>query len=781
MKMSKRLLSIVLTGIMVMSVFTAWVPMVGAEPSTIDMGNRTGIVNLNNSVSKSVDLYLGERVNFTNATADHSIIGKAPDDIEGVVYGSTDIGTIQEVSSVFDTSYSSASYYVDMNDNSTYDANDDILLSVKKPSLSFTPKAKEGNEVKTVSSITEGTRLILDLVENLPDNDCFDVVITGPNGRVRNDAGNFNDYAGTLGKSAGENIFDNVSLGGIIATFGKSTGTKYGINTTGWTLGTYTIKLESKSENARGLDISTEEKTIKILKSEIDISADTTSPVENQIIKLTVTGTTGHKIQLSVVGGCGNAIFPDGMENNKEFDYDTCTMLNDTIDADGTRTYAVKFNDTGSYTIKVYDWNATTAGEKYETLDITVSSQGVEFDVPSVVTIGEKFDLRGTATEDARWVDIAIDDVVKYQLQVEDDGSFSEEVDTGSEDVPSDFKVKGSVRLDAYIDPDRTLSVDGTVPSAWDKDGSVAILMIKPGLTAELSATQVAVGDDFTVSGTAPGAKDVDILLVAPKGGGGNKITDPKTNGIDVKSASVSETDHSFEKKITVDEDVDTGTYVVGVLSPGQDGKYGKTTKSDILEAVGTYTGLDDLSSKDQNDILSILTGMTTEPGVDDLVWVGYLVVEEQRITIDTPIPDVAIGDDLVVTGTSNRPSDQAIIVTVSGPVELTPQTVYPANGTWTATFDTSGAEVGVYTVKADDGDRTVQTTVNIVSATATATPTATETVTETPTAVPTTATATETATATATPEETATPPGFEAIFALAGLFAVAFLVARKR
>ncbi|RJS73171.1 MAG: hypothetical protein CW694_01260 [Candidatus Syntrophoarchaeum sp. WYZ-LMO15] len=95
-------------------------------------------------------------------------------------------------------------------------------------------------------------------------------------------------------------------------------------------------------------------------------------------------------------------------------------------------------------------------------------------------------------------------------------------------------------------------------------------------------------------------------------------------------------------------------------------------------------------------------------------------------------------------------------MVTLKGPVELTPQTVYPSNGTWTATFDTSGAEVGVYTVKADDGDKTATATVNIVSATPT--PTATEEV---------------------TPTET--PPGFQAIFALAGLGAVAYLVARRR
>ena len=73
--------------------------------------------------------------------------------------------------------------------------------------------------------------------------------------------------------------------------------------------------------------------------------------------------------------------------------------------------------------------------------------------------------------------------------------------------------------------------------------------------------------------------------------------------------------------------------------------------------------------------------------------------------------------------------------------------------------------------------------TVNLISpaptptATEEVTPTVTET--EAPTPVETTATPEETATEEATPTET--PPGFQAIFALAGLGAVAYLVARRR
>ncbi len=50
---------------------------------------------------------------------------------------------------------------------------------------------------------------------------------------------------------------------------------------------------------------------------------------------------------------------------------------------------------------------------------------------------------------------------------------------------------------------------------------------------------------------------------------------------------------------------------------------------------------------------------------------------------------------------------------------ELAPQTVQVENGTFRATFDTTDAVTGTYTVKADDGDGHVAvTSVNIIAET---------------------------------------------------------------
>ena len=153
-----------------------------------------------------------------------------------------------------------------------------------------------------------------------------------------------------------------------------------------------------------------------------------------------------------------------------------------------------------------------------------------------------------------------------------------------------------------------------------------------------------------------------------------------------------------------------------------------------------------------------------------------------------SPIESVPVGEPLVVNGTSNREEGFSIVVTVKGPVELPPQTVTLTNGTFSATFDTSNAVPGTYTVKADDLDgHTDITTVEILAAVPSPTPSPSPTVLPSPTPTPTptptpSPTASPTPTPTPSPTPTPTPtPGFEAIFAVAGLLAVTYFVLRRK
>ena len=334
------------------------------------------------------------------------------------------------------------------------------------------------------------------------------------------------------------------------------------------------------------------------------------------------------------------------------------------------------------------------------------------------------------------------------------------------------------MRLKAYID--RELG-KGDIGDSEKDDGSVAILMTRGDLTGELSAASVAQGDDFTITGTAKGSKDVDILIVAPKGYSGTNIEDSTEKKMYIGSTSVTTDDDTYYKKITVDDNADTGRYLVMVLSKGANEWYGSGTDWKTLDdALDTYS----LRTRTQDEVFEIIDDIMSLS--DDLLWMDMINVESPYVTLD-PVADVAIGEPLEVSGTTNRESGFTIVVTVKGPTELTPETVKVDNGTFNATLDTADALVGTYIVKADDGDgNTDEKTVDIGAAAPTAAPTEaptepTEAPAE-PTEAPAAPTAAPTEAPTAAPTEKPKPtPGFEGVFAIAGLLAIAYLVLRRR
>jgi hypothetical protein len=82
------------------------------------------------------------------------------------------------------------------------------------------------------------------------------------------------------------------------------------------------------------------------------------------------------------------------------------------------------------------------------------------------------------------------------------------------------------------------------------------------------------------------------------------------------------------------------------------------------------------------------------------------------------PIADVVVGDPLVVTGETSRKDGSIIWITVKKPYyEIVPQAAIATDNTFRATFDTTGAQPGTYTVNANDGyGPTTATSVNIIA-----------------------------------------------------------------
>ncbi len=764
-KRGKAIIGIAMAAIMLASVFAAMVPTVSA----------TGDYNNITRTPGTQKVLIGQQLNLTACNADPSVgpgnvsISRVEDCVEKELF-------YADSADKFDTAVltTAGRYYVNWDSLDTtlnvsclagiyHTASAALAISDSVTKLEL--KATSAGVTKVVDSITQGTNLTTAFTTNLFGDDIVDLVITGPDGRMHSDA-RYKDPLNLANQS-----FDKLNVTWLQANYGNI---DVGINTTGWKVGTYTFQIKTKPEQSRGLSAETAVKTLTVRKHAVDIKADKTSVIELEDVKLTVTGKVGNTIQISGPMGDTHVDFPADMDDNEPYNTTTGKMDPLKIDADGTRVFSVIFDETGSYTIKVTDKNTTAT----DTVDITVSEKGVTFDLPMTVVIGQKLTIRGTASSGTS-VDIYVDKVLYKQLDdlIIEDGEFSEEVTVG---VLLGMGVPGTVRLKAFIDGQYDVIVPATknhaVPTA-SADGETAFLLTEPGLTAETSVAIVAQDDSFYVTGTAKGARKVDILTVAPRGTSGKGMEPTFTYpGITKKSPSVSEIDDTFSQKILVDDNADTGTYLVAVFSAGRDGYYGTTTTAKVLlaELEANYGAI---GGKTQEQFVEMLIDLATQAGSDDLMWIGSIKVEGAKVELN-PIADVALGAPLNVSGTTNREEGHIMLITVKGPVELTPHTAsVESDGTFSATFDTTDAQVGTYTVKVDDGDgHTDDATVEILEeivpiATPTAAPTVKPTAEPVPTAEP-------------APEPTPTPtptPGFEAVFAIAGLLSIAYLVLRRR
>ena len=464
----------------------------------------------------------------------------------------------------------------------------------------------------------------------------------------------------------------------------------------------------------------------------IKIFADKAEVIELNTVILTVTGTAEHKIHVEAIFGEDEVEFVEGKndlpeaynfetEGHKRIDDTRCISAFDIeMDSDGKRVFAIRFHDTGIYTIKAYDYNT---GDD-DTVNIKIFKKCVTFDVPSTCVIGEDLIINGTANA-GDFVDIAIgDEIVKTNISIEE-GLFHAELLT-----PETYgtRLPGSIKIRAFLRVfDAPVPATGTDVSEWEDDGHTSVLMIRPWLTANLSKYEVKLGDKFVVNVEAPGSDFVDILTIAPRGGAGIGL---KGFSSDIKGVAgltyirhMRSNGYNHSIMIDVDDSANIGGYTVVVLSTGRDRIYGESDTDDLLEIINSmYFGgkITKLALKTQDQVLSIIEDATwCAVGSDDLRDVFRIKVEplESTEVVLNLIETVTIGERLIVTGTSNKEEGYPIVVMVSGPIDLPPVTTYVKSGEFTASFDTSRAQEGTYFVIADDGENHIDTaTVDILS-----------------------------------------------------------------
>jgi hypothetical protein len=336
-------------------------------------------------------------------------------------------------------------FFVNYLNPTTYDAQ----LSISMPLMPL--ELKVGT--RKVSSIAVGTSLTIDTAGmNLFPEDRVDLVIIGPYGQIKYDDVNHQQ-------------FTNISVAQLIRYYGDNN-----LESAGWSLGDYTFQVKTRSDMACGLEAESAIKELKIEIGRIAIEADMLDTV-----KLIVTGVAGNEINVAASPLSDDVVFKAGIDDTPMY---ATNQFYHTIDADGTRKYAVEFIDTGSYTIKVMVTGPAEIGGiahprvgDSDTVDITVYEKEVVFDLPSTVVIGDKVTIKGTATS-GTYVSVYIDDTLYRKLVniVIEDGEFSQEVTT----TDVGMNVPGSVRLKAWID---CPTVAGEERPTRSPDGEDAILL----------------------------------------------------------------------------------------------------------------------------------------------------------------------------------------------------------------------------------------------------------------------------------------------------------------
>jgi len=201
---------------------------------------------------------IGQKLNFSDTGK--TIIGLTPDSIKGLTFGTT--------STDYDSSILSAGTY-----NCSGNASGIADMSVSAPILTI--DLKYGTT--SVSSTTAGTNLTLDVNTNIPDGDAATIEVIDPDGNI-------------LGTDGDDQALKNVTMS-LIKNFG--------LNTTGFKAGTYTIQVKTNVSAAEGLDMKSNILSLEIVSPDITISASKTSVVKGEKTTISLTAPAGDTVYVT--------------------------------------------------------------------------------------------------------------------------------------------------------------------------------------------------------------------------------------------------------------------------------------------------------------------------------------------------------------------------------------------------------------------------------------------------------------------------------------------------
>jgi hypothetical protein len=487
--------------------------------------------------------------------------------------------------------------------------------------------------------------------------------------------------------------------------------------------GTYeiTAKTSPVKPDNNMLYISASTVTLDLIAGEITIEVEEVEIMEGE--NVVVAGTGAPKTWYNLEIDTGGGEFKEGVKNvwvGSQVDPTTGFPTSGypsnyaAVKTDAAGKYRAiidtAYVSTGSYTVYIEKDTPDEDKVEYRLIELKVTFETDK----TGYAMGEDVTISGTSPT-GDYIIIAIDEVIMSHERIRADDTFKYKWIETETKPPSSYKIE--VWNVPITVPGKDLYPVGSSSDAIPQhpDATAIIFLTGPSLTVELSTNEIALDDYFWIKGEAPGSDNLNILVVSPKGTSGTKIDTGTFAGlptIHAQITSVSCVDYSFEHKVAVHEDSDTGNYLVVVLSPGCDKTYngvGATVSEFMSSVIGVYAL--DCIARTQEQFLSIIMDATVNfAGSDDLFWMGYIRVQEGYVELN-PTEDVEVGRDLVVTGKTNRADGHPILITVKSPVESAPKLAYIEEGEFRATFDTKGILTGTYIVTADDGDGHIDTT----------------------------------------------------------------------
>lgn len=453
------------------------------------------------------------------------------------------------------------------------------------------------------------------------------------------------------------------------------------------------------------------------------------------------------------------------------------------VEADGTSGLTridSEYLDDTSIDIYLYgegDVNTDYVGdEEYEQDDVTldVSQAEITIDSPGDTYVpGQEVDINGTVSEGVDEVSVFVRDRDNWfhvvNSTVDDDDNTYEETDFELSDDATTTDARDIVGqpgvyrygvidmqdvLAAQNDPDSETenafvgtSVDansGLTSSDFSSGAStqMSLRVAEPSLEATIHTYngEVFQDDGLDITGTLIGPREYITLFTDSRG---TTVSAGSPFNADRDDGEIDE------------EDLDIGTLSTGnvrgaVLSPGRDTTFGdgsfsvpddndygdfagRNVQANVDNLVGIITAIDGKTQSQTTEIL--LSETVEEAGSDDLI-----VSEEFRLRDDsstqihnvvpsqlagnaTGIVDIEVGEEMVISGTTNRNPDDATIVVeaTEGPSLADLGTAvtedWGQDGEWNVTIEVpEGVEPGQYTIQSDDGERISEANVTIAA-----------------------------------------------------------------